>query len=68
MMESSGDYALLRCVPSEGLHVAIHETGQFIATGTRGKALGDKGYDVKIWGPAGGSAFTAVRKVLLIIK
>ena len=58
LWRASGDYALLRCVSARGPHVAIHCSGQFLVTGKRGNCM--KG--VKVWGPAGGSAFSAGKK------
>ena len=60
MWRARGDFCLLRVVTCPGKHVAIHPCGQFIATGTRGAAVGHGG--LKIWGPAGGSAYTAGKK------
>ena len=79
LWRASGDFALLRCVSSWGPHVAIHESGQFIVTGKRGQRVvetrgADKGSQdvsvknlrIKIWGPAGGSAFTAGKKRIVV--
>jgi hypothetical protein len=60
MWRARGDFCLLRVVSCPGKHVAIHPCGQFIVTGTRGSAIGRGG--LKIWGPAGGSAYTAGKK------
>lgn len=60
MWRARGDFALLRVVSCAGKHVAIHPCGQFIVTGTRGAAVG-RG-ELKVWGPAGGSAYTAGKK------
>ena len=65
LWRASGDFALLRCVASRGAHVAIHESGQFIVTGERGRGIGAKGHRVKIWGPSGGSAFSAGKKPIV---
>lgn len=62
LWRAAGDFALLRCVASTGPDVVIHESGQFIVTGKRGSEIGSKGYRIKIWGPAGGSAFSAGKK------
>ena len=58
LWRARGDYALLRVVTAKGKHVAIHQNGQFIVTGTRGEGI----EKLKIWGPGGGSAFTAGKK------
>jgi len=65
LWRASGDFALLRCVASKGPHVAVHESGQFIVTGIRGGVGGEAGTSrckVRVWGPAGGSAFSAGKK------
>ena len=77
LWRARGDFALLRVVTAKGPHVAIHPCGQFIVTGTRGAANGaaaDGGEEgkpaakpaggLKVWGPAGGSAFTAGKKAI----
>ena len=66
LWRASGDFALLRCLAAKGSHVAIHECGQFIVTGTRGREVGAKGYKPKVWGPAGGSAFAAGKKSIAV--
>ena len=76
LWRARGDYALLRVVSARGKHVAIHPCGQFIVTGTRGAANGatedDKSVKhaggLKIWGPAGGSAFTVGKKSITHAK
>ncbi len=55
LWRSRGDYALLRVVTCKGKHAAFHSNGQFIVTGTRG---GGTTGGLKIWGPAGGSAYS----------
>ena len=76
LWRARGDYALLRVVSCGGPHVAIHPSGQFIVTGTRGESgcgsdgSGDENTNprkqtkakTKIWGPGGGSAFSAGKK------
>ena len=53
--------ALLRVVSCPGKNVAFHPSGQFIITGT---AAGGAG--VKVWGAAGGSAFSAGKKPITV--
>jgi hypothetical protein len=62
LWRAGGDYALLRCVAAKGLHVAVHSSGQYIVTGTRGREIMEGGYKPKVWGPAGGSAFSVGKK------
>jgi len=64
LFRASGDFALLRCLAASGNHVSVHSSGQFIVTGTRNVATEmaiSKG-GPKVWGPQGGSAFTAGKK------
>ena len=77
LWRARGDFALLRVVSCRGKHVAFHPCGQFIVTGTRGAANaapaageGDGCVPankqpvggLKVWGPAGGSAFSVGKK------
>ena len=73
LWRAHGDCALLRVVSCRGPHVAFHSTGQFIVTGLRQQqeagAAADNSKDQqdrarKVWGPGGGSAFTAGKKDL----
>lgn len=57
LWRARGDHALLRVVACPGRHVAFHDCGQFLVTGTRGAA----GKGLRVWGAGGGSAFTAGR-------
>ena len=61
LWRARGDYALLRVVSCPGSDVTFHPSGQFIVTGFRG---GNK-KRLKIWGPAGASAFSAGRKSIV---
>ena len=67
LWRAGGDFALLRCVSAKGAHVAVHESGQFIVTGTRGREIGNK-YRPKIWGPAGASAFATGKKNISVAR
>ena len=67
LWRARGDFALLRVVSARGAHVAVHSCGQFIVTGTRGAGASSenpKAGGLKIWGPAGGSAFSTGKKDL----
>jgi hypothetical protein len=67
LWRARGDFALLRVVSARGAHVAVHPCGQFIVTGTRSAGATSersKAGGLKIWGPAGGSAFSAGKKDL----
>ena len=67
LWRARGDFALLRVVSCRGAHVAVHSCGQFIVTGTRGAGACSekpKAGGLKIWGPAGGSAFSTGKKDL----
>lgn len=67
LWRARGDFALLRVVSCRGPHVAVHSCGQFIVTGTRGTGASSKKPNagcLKIWGPAGGSAFSTGKKDL----
>ena len=67
LWRARGDFALLRVVSARGLHVAVHPCGQFIVTGTRSAGATSerpKAGGLKIWGPAGVSAFSAGKKDL----
>jgi hypothetical protein len=61
LWRAHGDFALLRVLTCRGNHVAFHPSGQFIVTGTRTAAAKstESLKHLKIWGPAGGSAFSA---------
>ena len=73
LWRASGDFALLRVVQAEGRHVSVHPCGQIIVTGTRTAAMTGTRTDAgaskklrppKVWGPAGGGAFSAGKKTI----
>ena len=63
LWRARGDFALLRVVTCAGPHVAFHPSGQFLVTGARGAAAAG---GLKIWGPAGASAFAAGKKSIAV--